>query len=349
MVSSWRLNEVHAPETPLNGPPPSSADKLAFLSQASAYASAPGDMVTRETHMSWVFLAGDRVYKLKKPVRFPFLDFSTLERREAACRAELVLNRRLAPDVYLDVVPLTAGPIGPFDRRKRDSRGLAGRHAASRRETHAGTGDRSPGRSARAQLDRARLRVARFYRTTDARVSFRPSIHLAAWRQKSRVQPTCLARAAAWPPGRADPIYRRRSAPVPRHPQRAASRPRASADISSTGMATCGPSISGSKIPPRIIDCLEFNANLRAVDPLDEVAFLALECERLGGLWAARLHPPRMTPRAARARRTRRCSSSIVAIAPRCERGWRSRTCSNRTRERPRNGHVWRGPICGLQ
>ena len=51
--------------------------------------------------MSWVFLAGDRVYKLKKPVRFPYLDFSTLQRREAACRAELDLNRRLAPDVYL--------------------------------------------------------------------------------------------------------------------------------------------------------------------------------------------------------------------------------------------------------
>ncbi|MGP0083961.1 MAG: hypothetical protein ACLP0B_10080, partial [Steroidobacteraceae bacterium] len=56
--------------------------------------------------MSQVFLAGDRVYKLKKPVRFPYLDFSTLARREAACRAELRLNRRLAPDVYRDVVPL---------------------------------------------------------------------------------------------------------------------------------------------------------------------------------------------------------------------------------------------------
>ena len=56
--------------------------------------------------MSQVFLAGGRVYKLKKPVRFPYLDFSTLARREAACRGELKLNRRLAPDVYQDVVPL---------------------------------------------------------------------------------------------------------------------------------------------------------------------------------------------------------------------------------------------------
>lgn len=54
--------------------------------------------------MSWVFLAGEQVYKLKKPVRFPYLDFSTLRKREAACRAEFLLNRRLAPDVYKMVV-----------------------------------------------------------------------------------------------------------------------------------------------------------------------------------------------------------------------------------------------------
>jgi aminoglycoside phosphotransferase family enzyme len=58
--------------------------------------------------MSWVFLVGDDAYKLKKPVRFPYLDFSTLPRRERACRAEVALNRRLAPDVYLGVLPLTA-------------------------------------------------------------------------------------------------------------------------------------------------------------------------------------------------------------------------------------------------
>src|SRR5258707_13908824 len=59
-----------------------------------------------ETHMSWVFLAGEEVYKLKKSLRFPYLDFSTLARREAACRAELTLNRRLAPNVYQTVMPI---------------------------------------------------------------------------------------------------------------------------------------------------------------------------------------------------------------------------------------------------
>lgn len=69
-------------------------------------------VLRRETHMSHVFLAGDLVYKLKKPVHFPYLDFSTPTRREAACREELRLNRRLAPDIYREVVPLVKTPQG---------------------------------------------------------------------------------------------------------------------------------------------------------------------------------------------------------------------------------------------
>ena len=60
-----------------------------------------------QTHISSIFLTGERAYKLKKPVNFGFLDFSTVELRELHCRAELSLNRRLAPDVYLGVVPVT--------------------------------------------------------------------------------------------------------------------------------------------------------------------------------------------------------------------------------------------------
>ena len=69
---------------------PTLDDKVAFLGRPGAYSGAVGDVICRETHMSWVFLAGSRVYKLKKPVRFSYLDFSTLGRREAACRAELL-------------------------------------------------------------------------------------------------------------------------------------------------------------------------------------------------------------------------------------------------------------------
>ena len=56
--------------------------------------------------MSWVFLAGERVYKLKKPVRYSFLDFRSIQARENDCREEVRLNRRLAEEIYLGVAPL---------------------------------------------------------------------------------------------------------------------------------------------------------------------------------------------------------------------------------------------------
>ncbi len=65
-----------------------------------------------ETHISWVFLGERDVFKVKRPVDFGFLDFTTLAKRGAACDAEVRLNRRLAPDIYLGVVPITLDPSG---------------------------------------------------------------------------------------------------------------------------------------------------------------------------------------------------------------------------------------------
>ncbi|MDD5249097.1 MAG: AAA family ATPase [Rhodocyclaceae bacterium] len=66
-----------------------------------------------ETHASWVLLAGDHAYKIKKPITLPFLDYGTLALRRAACEAELRLNRRFAPELYLDVVAITGTPAAP--------------------------------------------------------------------------------------------------------------------------------------------------------------------------------------------------------------------------------------------
>jgi len=66
-----------------------------------------------ETHASWLLLAGDFAYKIKKAITLPFLDYGTLARRETFCRAELLLNRRLAPALYLDVVPIGGTPAQP--------------------------------------------------------------------------------------------------------------------------------------------------------------------------------------------------------------------------------------------
>ena len=65
-----------------------------------------------DTHAASVFLAGERAYKVKRAVRFPFLDYSTLEKRKAACEAELRVNRPFAPEIYRRVVPITRGADG---------------------------------------------------------------------------------------------------------------------------------------------------------------------------------------------------------------------------------------------
>ena len=86
--------------------PVSIAEKVAFLRGPQAYPARPRRVDVVETHMSWVFLAGEFVYKLRKPVRHAFLDFSTLAARRLDCRREVRLNRRLAPDVYRSIIPL---------------------------------------------------------------------------------------------------------------------------------------------------------------------------------------------------------------------------------------------------
>jgi aminoglycoside phosphotransferase family enzyme len=85
--------------------------KLPELIQAlldpQAYPDPPGRVEMVQTQISYVFLAGDYVYKIKKPIDMGFLDYTTLEKRLTYCRKEVELNRRLCPDAYLGVVPIT--------------------------------------------------------------------------------------------------------------------------------------------------------------------------------------------------------------------------------------------------
>ena len=84
------------------------------LLDPAAYPHAPAGIELRQTHISRVFLAGDVVYKTKKPVDFGFISQLDAETRERFCHAELRLNRRLAPGVYLGVVPIVRTPDGRF-------------------------------------------------------------------------------------------------------------------------------------------------------------------------------------------------------------------------------------------
>ncbi|MEQ8354332.1 MAG: AAA family ATPase [Kiloniellaceae bacterium] len=80
---------------------------LRFLSEPAAYGLAAAQVERIDTHGAIVFLAADRAYKVKRAVAYPYMDFSTLERRRRCCLNERAVNSRTAPDLYLDVVPVT--------------------------------------------------------------------------------------------------------------------------------------------------------------------------------------------------------------------------------------------------
>src|SRR5262245_52276539 len=80
---------------------------LPFLLNPCSYAHRPRTVRLVQTHASFVFIAPPFVFKVKKPVNFGFLDFSTLEKRRHFCEREVTLNRRLCPEVYLGVVPIS--------------------------------------------------------------------------------------------------------------------------------------------------------------------------------------------------------------------------------------------------
>jgi hypothetical protein len=79
---------------------------ISFFLDPDSYPEKPGNVTHIETHISHVFVCDTIVYKIKKPVNFDFLDFSSLKKRQYFCNKELILNSRLAKDIYLNVVPL---------------------------------------------------------------------------------------------------------------------------------------------------------------------------------------------------------------------------------------------------
>lgn len=278
-----------APRIPLPSlpaPRPSLANKVAFLSQPEAYPNGgAGEVITRETHMSWVFLTGDRVYKLKKPVRFSYLDFSTLGQRRAACEAELRLNRRLAPDVYLGLAALTyssaglaIGGDGPVVDWLVVMRRLDERHTLESAILQ--------GRLETQDLDRLTAVLLAFYRRARP-VPISPAQYIAD--RTHNLSDNCrilLEPRFALPAGLVRYVGRTARTFLAARRDVLAARARGRRIVD--GHGDLRPEHIWLDHPIRIIDCLEFNARLRAVDPWDEVAYLDLECERLNVAWAGR-------------------------------------------------------------
>ncbi|MBU6462216.1 MAG: hypothetical protein KGL35_12895 [Bradyrhizobium sp.] len=258
------------------------ASKVGFLSRSDSYVPAPTTVSVRETHMSWVFMAGDRVYKLKKPVRFPYLDFSTLDRRADACLAEMSLNRRLAPDVYLGMAPLTMTPAGyaiggggriidwlVVMRRLDESQTLEARLKARN--------------VSRAEVERLANNLRQFY-THASRIPINPENYLVSLQRAAAVDRQILLNPAfELNRGTIEHIDNVQHRFVQQSREILAERIHRRFILDSHG--DLRPEHIWLSAPFPIIDCLEFNARLRTLDALDEVAFLHLECERLGGRW----------------------------------------------------------------
>jgi len=112
-VAPHRVRLATAPKNGEHAAELAHAALVAGLQRALAAAIPSAELQLIETHISSVLLAGDAAYKLKKPVDLGFLDFTTLDARRHFCELELALNRRTAPQLYLEVVPITGTPAAP--------------------------------------------------------------------------------------------------------------------------------------------------------------------------------------------------------------------------------------------
>lgn len=263
------------------------AAKVDFLSRSRAYDSVPAQVDVVETHMSWVFLTDRVVYKLKKPIRFERLDFRTLEARRRNCEAEVRLNRRFAPAVYLGVVPLT---FACSEGLRLDGTGATVDWLVKMRRLPRELmldSALAAGEVPRGPLTNVGLLLARFYR--DARPV---ATGTAAYRRRFAAGIADNRRQLL------EPIYDLPAEPIARTcdslARVVASRgewldQRAEARHVVEAHGDLRPEHICLGDPPEIIDCLEFNRELRLLDPVDELSYLALECERLGDSTVGRI------------------------------------------------------------
>ncbi len=255
--------------------------KVRFLSQPDSYPEPTSRVEVIETHYSWVFLTDRHAYKLKKPVQGVGFDFRSVAARRRNALAELRLNRRLARDVYLDVVPLTleahrrlaiGGCGAPVDWLVKMVRLRANRMLDQR----------LAGRTlSRSDIEPVARHLAAFFATAPRAQIRAPQLSRQI---KGEIAATRKAFAVA-----AEPRLSTTLKPVARRLEafrvcRAALLQRRVRDRRLVdGHGDLRPEHVYINGMPRIIDCLEFRADLRRLDPVGEIAYLALECRRLGG------------------------------------------------------------------
>jgi len=257
---------------------PEIEEKVAFLSNVAAYPVEADRVEVLETHMSWVFLVGPRVYKLKKPVAKALFDFTTVDGRYRNCVEEVRLNRRLGGDTYIGVEPLSVEAGGelrlgtegiPVDwlvvmHRLPETAMLETQIKSSAVEY--------PRVKAAADL------LARFYLDA-ASVRLSGNQYLERLREGIDDHFQQLIDYSL-PEDMVKPVRDQQMTLLEKHSALFADRARADRLVEAHG--DLRPEHVCLTKPPVVIDCLEFNRDLRVRDPADELSFLAMECEKLG-------------------------------------------------------------------
>ena len=277
-----------------DSPPPPPDELTEFLLRPNSYPDATSRVELVETHISRVFLANRFVYKLKKPVRFEFLDFSSLRGRLEACRDEVRLNRRLARNAYLGVVAVRRDAAGQFVLGKPcdlDDPAFASEGntadvvewlVAMRRLDHERMLDHliECGTLADEQVQELAAALGSFY-------SVQPPITLTSDEYRGAIlhhvranRADLLAAASATEHPRIRKIHASQSAFLLRH--RVMFEARVAAGCIIDGHGDLRPEHVCLESPPVVYDCVEFSSDLRRIDTADELAFLLMECTRLG-------------------------------------------------------------------
>jgi aminoglycoside phosphotransferase family enzyme/predicted kinase len=248
-----------------------------FLKTPSSYGGAVERVDVIETHASFVFLAGDRAYKLKRAVKYSYLDFSTAERRRAACEAEFALNRRTAPDLYLEVQALALAPNGQV--------GFATDEPAidwlvvMRRFDQAMLFDALAGTGGLTQPLMTELadHIAAFHQTAERRPDQGDAVALAA---VVKTNHGCLmtAREAGFEAERIVEV-RQRSLERIASVSAVLDRRRAAGKVRRCHGDLHLRNVCLFEGKPTLFDCLEFSDELACVDVLHDLAFLLMDLE----------------------------------------------------------------------
>jgi aminoglycoside phosphotransferase family enzyme/predicted kinase len=261
---------------------PTTQAVVELLQDPASYDEQPKRVELVETHISFVFLTALFAFKLKKPVKFDFLDFSTPDKRREACEDEVRLNRRLARLVYLGVLPVTQsngrleidGDGAPIDWVVKMSRLPA---------------DRSLDRLiASAQINDADIqRVGQFlcgFFTSLPPIMVRPDDYRRRLDEHiSQNRAALLARQRDFDATAIRRIHEAQLLLLRLNPKLFDHRVLDGRIVE--GHGDLRPEHVYLVPKPTIIDCVEFNVELRQLDVLDELCFLAMECERLNAQW----------------------------------------------------------------